>query len=301
MMIPAAAPEDAGFEVVDDPPPPPPRRKPAAVVDEEDAPRRPAKPRVADDEDDRPRKKARPAVVDDEEDEDDRPRKKKGPAKKKSRTLLYVLGGVGLLVLVGGGVTAAVLMSGKGSGGLGGLGGLTGPSWTTFDDPNGTFTTQFPGDKPVPETIETFGGAGQDANAAQQMQKMGFTFDGWSSTYQGRKYGVGYLTVPPAFAALLKPEMINQKEGPGRPNFGPRGGGTIVSDQPITTSGQPARQILAKRADGSMTLGRMLIANGRLYILVVIAPTGESLTETDSLAGEFFDKFQLKAAPAEKK
>ena len=126
------------------------------IVDVE--PRRPVIPAV---------KKPPVKIVDedDEVNEDERPRKKKKKVAAKKKGLpvwMFAAGGVGLLVLIGIGIAAVVLLTGgkpggsgatsptNGSGGPGGPGGAIGPStpagFTAVREPDGGFAVFLPGD-----------------------------------------------------------------------------------------------------------------------------------------------------------
>ena len=135
------------------------RSRPAREDDDEDEapPRKPARSRrPADDEadEDRPRRRRR----DDAEDDEPRPKaKKKGKKKQGSPVLLFVLVGIGALLLIGGGVGAYVFFSepkapttaaagglGDGSAGAGGQNRDLLAGWTETHEAVGRYRLKFP-------------------------------------------------------------------------------------------------------------------------------------------------------------
>ncbi|HEY2785500.1 MAG TPA: hypothetical protein VGJ05_11055 [Fimbriiglobus sp.] len=255
---------DSGFEVVDD--------------DE---------PVIA-----KPKKKPRPKIVDDDDEEEDdyndRPRKKKNKQRGRSGSPAWMYAAIaGVLLLIVGGVGIYFLASSKG--------GLFGPSWTKFDAPDGTFTAYFPGGPPANEDVSNLISKGEKNDTEltkekQEMEKMGIKFEAWSRTESRRKYVVGVMVFPPFLVQLMKSEF--EKSGAVAKIFGNSGSGNILSETNVTVSGYSGKQILTKDGDNKRTFGRVILGDGRIFL--VYTEGDSKLTADDSITKAFLEKFEIK-------
>jgi hypothetical protein len=283
------APED-DFEMVDDEPAPP-KKRPARVADD-DEDDRPVKRRASrddddEDEDDRPVKRRSRRDEEEDEEEDDRPRPKKKKKGKKAAAksnlplILGIGGGVLMLALVG--VILAVVFLSKDDKQI------SGPvaSGTQKNQPNALQNNWVDVDKP--EFAAKFlaeGNLREDSNPAPN----GITMKMVGKEMSGGQGGqmVIVMNLPPAQAAQMANDPNKFLADALKMN--PLTAGKANTLQPTTVGGQQAQGFVYEER-GLTNHIRMLIANSRMYMLIV---GGRGLTESDEKVKVFFDSFQPK-------
>jgi hypothetical protein len=276
------------FEVVDDDAP---KAKGKAsdfeVVEDEPAVKPKARPKLARDDDDdepvRPKKKRRPM----DDDDDERPRKK-GRKAAPSSNLPMILGGAFIvLALIGGGVYFATSGGSK----------KNDPAkieWTSFTSPDGSFTAQFPGGAPVAGNAmdlmkDERPPKPEEKAQLDQMKAMGMSFDGWQREEGGRKYIIVQFKLPPALAAMMKPEdMAKGMKGEAKKDIQP--GEKLFAEKAVTVGGQQTTQFFVglEKADKPNQTAVFLIAKGGIIVIAVKDKSG--FAETDEMMLAFFNR-----------
>lgn len=260
-----------------------------------------AKSKPARDDEDSPRKSTKAArrPADDDEDDDEEPKpkaKKKGKGKSKkqagSPVLLYVLIGVGALLVLGGGSVGAyygfIKEDSKADSKGGGTNGPTGagkdpPRMGGFAEemtsPDGTFSARF-ASAPKQETknVQT----PQGPISAQVL-----TSEAADGTYiiVSTNLPAGEKLDPMATDAAL--EMA------ANAMLGQVPGGKIESNTKITHKNEhPAREVVISKPDGSRAIARVIVSPGKVFNLIVIPKPGLKLDE--ARARQFFDLLSIR-------
>jgi hypothetical protein len=276
--------------------------KRASAEDEDERPAKPAKTgsRSRRDDDSPPSRKAAKATrpADDEEDEDEpRPKaKKKGKKKKKqgSPVLLFVLLGIGALVLLGGGGAGVYFAfihepdkktepSGtagdvpKGPGGKGGPAIPMNITWIDYTAPNGTFTAKLP-QQPIHTSPTVQSPAGPIQAELYQADSPQFVAVVVSADIPGVQPGqaLPQAQVDQALEAACN-GMVQRLQGARE-----------VSRTTISHQGNPGREVVIAAPDGSGGTARVFIANGRMWNLMFVNKRGKPDQATLST---FFDGF----------
>ena len=233
-----------------------------------------AQPKTVKLDDDRPRKKSK--VVVDDEDEIDPPRKRtKRKQVAKANPLKFVL--LGLVGLMAVGVVGAVAWYATSRGTTNG----TSPSkdaldgWTRFEKPG--YTAYFKDSLGVPD-------AKDGIQAGVKVDSLA------TGAGQGSQNGMLIVTSQskPADYEALKKNPANAFDAS---QAGMLLDGKILSKKDIAFEGNPGREIKVQKNDGSEAIIRSVLANGRLYIFVVIEP---GITEQSETYKTFFDNIKLK-------
>jgi hypothetical protein len=285
----------------------------ARPVEEEDddRPARPAKaaaktrPRpVADDEDDRPRRPSKASRRDDDED-DDRPRRrsrddeddeprpkatKKGKKRKKpvgAPVLLFVLIGVGALVLIGGGITAYVLLSDdkapENPAPKGGPGGPAGPGavaaggglaagWPETHEPGGQYRVRFP-----------------SPPQAQTQQMAGVSIKVYLSGGQNEVFASAHEPLrPERRGALTDAQVLDQA---GQMAVRMAKGANIANTREISYQGYAGRELTMNVAgkQGQFIM-RVIVAKDRLILLMA---GGDTASPDAPRVKAFFESLKI--------
>lgn len=307
-----------------------PAARPRREEDDEDEPPRKASRRPADDEDDedeaprkKPAKAARRPADDEDEDEDERPSRKrdeededdaeeprpkgkkgkkgkgkKGKKKAGSPVLLFVLIGVGaLLLLSGGGVgvyyaffkedkkgDTPVAKGGPGPGSIPapGPGPKAGPpavdtsAWVEVNEPAGRYRAKFPA---APQAMN------QQAGPVQMKIHM--------LTVEATKEMFGSLHAPLPDPAQRKgvtdDQLLDQMSEMAK---GQARGGTVSSTKPITYQGFAGREMVmnAPKGEKGLVVFRLLIAGNRTIMLMA---GGETATADSPRIKAFFETLKI--------
>ncbi len=237
-----------------------PRSRPSS--NEDDEPRRPARatrPRAEDESDDEPR--ARPAR--DEDDEMDEPRPEKKRKKKKAKTPVGLIVGVAIaaVLLIGGGIFAAIYFGGDtkpttagtdvarnadgspkmpsfgGGGPIGKKGGNAGPNtWVEHVDAEGKYRIKFPGQPSVKDQTATINGMQHTAKTIQFMSGQ-------------QVYVTTASPVPPD--ANVSSELILQKAEEMAATQLP--GATVTHKENVSHAGVDGRELTVSIQGGQLT------------------------------------------------
>jgi hypothetical protein len=252
-----------------------------------------------EDEDARPAK----AAARSRRDEDDEPRpkgKKKGKGKKKkgSPVLLFVLVGVGALVLIGGGLGVyfgfikedkpkdTPVAQGDGAKGplpKAGSGEVVklDITWVDYSAPDGTFTAKFP-KEPTHSTPMVQGPDGPIPTDLYAVSDPQFVAVAVTADLPGVPAGqpIPQQAVDQALEAACN-AMVQQVPG-----------GQQVSRTTISHQGNAGRDVVIAAPNGSGGTARVFIANGKIYNLLFAAKAGKPDPATVST---FFDGFKLQS------
>jgi hypothetical protein len=260
---------------------------PEDAVDERPAKRgkAAARSRANDDEDAPPRKatKAR-GPVDDEDQAADEPRPKaktKGKKKKKqgSPALLFVLFGVGALVLIGGGlgIYFGFIKEDKLTQSTAGTDGSKGPpappkgppggpvavgAWVEHVDAEGKFRISFPG-RPSTQNQTVNAGGVQQTLRVTQLQA-------------GVEVFVANAVAIPAGENADPERLLDAAEQQAGAQMQ---GATVASKQPVTHAGVSGRElVISIQSPAGVLTGvvRLFVTNGRIYTFGVVGPAVQS-------------------------
>jgi hypothetical protein len=281
---------------LDDDPPPrsAAKSRPRRDEEDEDRPRRSttAARRSNDDDyedDDRPRRRSR----DDDEDEPRRPRKKGRKKAAGPPVLLFVLLGVGALVLLGAIAFGAywflsgdtpkdnpVARGGAAAGGPGGpVGGGGGAvaGWVDFAEPAGRFRVKMPQRPRAPITQRQ-----QLPNGEQTEIRM------HPAESAGEVFMVGHVNMPAAAAGAPADAILDGAVEGGQ--FRSKGA-VLRSKSPITFQGFPGREAVlefpGKR--GSLVL-RVILANNRMIMMIA---AGDTVSAGSPKVRGFFESLRI--------
>jgi hypothetical protein len=224
-------------------------------------------PRRQRDEDEPPERPRRRRYEDDEPDNDEEPprRRRRRPPPPSGRGPLFWIAVIFGVLLIG---------SCACCGGVYFL--LPGENWQRHESPAGRFSVELPGpvrpNMPIP-------GMKPDPNVKVEGTVL------WK---RGEVYIVSYLELPPAGQRLLTDQQMLD-EVTHRMESDPEIK-KMVRNDPIKVSGYPGREIEYLYEDGGTYVGRIVITNRRMYIVVgggrFVRPGNKNLRR-------FLDSFQI--------
>jgi hypothetical protein len=241
------------------------------------------KARGRDDEDDRPRSRNRRR-----KDEDARPsRSSKARGKKKKSRLPVILGLVGAgvlaLVIIGGGIAMYFFVWHNPSD----TKKIAGETWYKPDEKSSMFTAYFPGGTPDYDKV----GFKPPAILAKHVgdpEELAWSIQSWVRKHDRREYAVFLMKMP---SKGQDADFMARMSAVRRENQPLGAGVQILSDEPVTVTGNQGRRIVTRGSGESRAT--LTFPLGTRHILVMYVTGNDNFDHTDPKVAAFFDNLVI--------
>jgi hypothetical protein len=235
---------------------------------------------LEDDEEVRPRSR-RPRRDDDR---DSRPGSGRGKKKSKLPLILGLVGaGVAAMLLIGGAIAIYVYAWSDPAG----TKKIAGETWYKPDETSSMFTAYFPGGKPDYDKVG-FKPPAILAKHAGDPEELAWSMQSWVRKHGRREYSVFLFKMP---AKGQDADFMARMTAVTRDNQRLGAGVKILSDEPVTVTGNQGRRIVTR--GGGESRATLTFPLGTRHILVMYVTGSDDFDHTDPKVAAFFDNLVI--------